>query len=238
VKKGKEPEEISPCHCGQSEAAIRNPLFFAACCAPCPFACAQNYSAQYIPTCKSEKFHLYLRMEKIFLLGYMGSGKTTIGKRLAKKLNQPFIDLDIFIENRYHKTISEIFAEKGEPGFRETEKMLLREVAQFESAVIATGGGTPCFFDNMTVMNESGLTIYLKTSVEKLSKRLNTSKEKRPIIKDKNIEELKVFISENLEKREPYYNRAIYTYNVEQLNNYEDIDVVVNHLARYLSEEK
>jgi shikimate kinase len=167
----------------------------------------------------------------------MGSGKTTIGKRLAKKLNLPFIDLDAFIESRYRKTISEIFAEKGEPGFREMEKMVLREVAQFENIVISTGGGTPCFFDNMTVMNESGLTVYLKTSVEKLSRRLNASKEKRPIIKDKNAEELNVFISENLEKREPFYNQAICVYNAEQLDD-RDIDATVNRLTQYLSDEK
>jgi shikimate kinase len=177
-------------------------------------------------------------MEKIFLLGYMGSGKTTIGKRLAKKLNVAFIDLDAFIENRYRKAISEIFAEKGETGFREIEKIVLHEVAQFEKVVISTGGGTPCFFDNMNVMNESGLTIYLKTSVEKLTKRLSASKEKRPIIKDKKTEELKTFISENLDKRELFYNRAIYTYNVGQWENCDDIDSIVNHLIQYLPEEK
>jgi shikimate kinase len=104
--------------------------------------------------------------------------------------------------------------------------------------VISTGGGTPCFFDNMAVMNKSGLTIYLKTGVAELAERLSALKEKRPLIKDKKAEELKTFISGNLEKREPFYRQAIYTYNAGQLNNFQDIDTIVNHLIQYLSEEK
>jgi shikimate kinase len=177
-------------------------------------------------------------MKKIFLLGYMGSGKTTIGKRLAKKLNMQFIDMDVFIENRYRKTISEIFAGKGETKFREMEKTVLHEVAQFENVVISTGGGTPCFFDNMAVMNESGLTIYLKASVDELAGRLSISKDKRPLVKDKKTEELKTFISGNLEKREPFYQQAIYTYNAGQWDDSQDIDAIINHLIQYLSEEK
>jgi len=176
-------------------------------------------------------------MQKIFLIGYMGSGKTTIGKCLAKSLNIQFIDLDVFIENRHHKSISEIFAQKGEAEFREMERKTLHEIAQFENVVISTGGGTPCFFDNMSLMNELGTTIYLKTSIDELTKRLNIAKEKRPLLQGKNQEELKAFISSNLEKREPFYNQATYILDTEQLKDQKNIDTIVNHLIQYLSKK-
>jgi Shikimate kinase len=165
----------------------------------------------------------------------MGSGKTTIGKLLAKKLNLPFIDLDLFIENRYRKSVGEIFIEKGEADFREIERKALHEVSQFENLIISTGGGTPCFFDNMTIMNEAGTSIYLKVGIEELAKRLSGCKEKRPLIKDKSPEELKEFISINLEKREIFYNQASYIYNAEQLMTKEDVSSIVEHLISHLS---
>jgi shikimate kinase len=169
-------------------------------------------------------------MQKIFLIGYMGSGKTTVGKLLAKSLELQFIDLDLFIENRYRKSINAIFTEKEEAGFREIEQKCLHEVSQFENIVIATGGGAPCFFDNMTFMNQTGTTIYLKSSIEELTKRLNAGKEKRPLIKDKNKEELTAFISSNLEKREPFYNQATYIYDTERLATEKEVESVVNYL--------
>ena len=111
-------------------------------------------------------------MERIFLIGFMGSGKTTLGKALAQKLGVDFIDLDLYIETRYHKTVREIFAESGEERFRQIEKSLLHEVADFENVIIAAGGGTPCFFDNIDYMNGHGTCVYLKASVEELCKRL------------------------------------------------------------------
>ena len=101
-------------------------------------------------------------MERIFLIGFMGSGKTTLGKALAQKLGVDFIDLDLYIETRYHKTVREIFAESGEERFRQIEKSLLHEVADFENVIIAAGGGTPCFFDNIDYMNGHGTCVYLK----------------------------------------------------------------------------
>ena len=92
-------------------------------------------------------------MKSIILIGYMGAGKTTIGKLLASNLNCEFYDLDWYIESRFHKSIPEIFAERGEDGFRQIEHSMLQEVVGFEDAVIAVGGGTPCFFDNMEIMN-------------------------------------------------------------------------------------
>lgn len=100
-------------------------------------------------------------MVRIFLTGYMGAGKTTLGKAFARKLNIPFIDLDWYIEERFHKTVGELFTERGEAGFRELERNMLHEVAEFENVVISTGGGAPCFYDNMEFMNRTGKTVFL-----------------------------------------------------------------------------
>ena len=100
-------------------------------------------------------------MRRIFLIGYMGAGKTTMGKELSKQSGLSFIDLDHFMEGRYRKTVRQLFEEKGEETFRQIEKKALHEVADFENVVISTGGGTPCFFDNMAYMNSIGTTVYL-----------------------------------------------------------------------------
>ena len=118
-------------------------------------------------------------MKRVFLVGYMGAGKTTVGKELAKLAGLSFIDLDYYIEGRYHKAVSQIFAERGEEAFREIERNMLHEVAEFEDVLISTGGGAPCFFDNMEFMNASGTTVYLKVSVEELAKRLELWKHTR-----------------------------------------------------------
>jgi len=194
-----------------------------------------NEKSVYLHFTKETDFAKINNMQKIFLIGYMGSGKTTIGKLLAKRLNLPFIDLDLFIENRYRKSVGEIFVEKGEDDFREIERKALQEVSQFENLIISTGGGTPCFFDNMSVMNKAGISIYLKVGIEELAKRLSGCKEKRPLIKDKSPEELKEFISINIEKREFFYNQATYIYNAEQLMTKEDVSSIVEHLISYLS---
>lgn len=156
-------------------------------------------------------------MKRVFLIGYMGVGKTTIGKLLSKELNIEFIDLDKYIENRYRKTIPNIFSEKGEEKFRKIEREMLREVATFQDVLVSTGGGTPCFFDNMDLMNQYGSTVYVKVSVDQLATRLLASKNIRPIIQDKSPEELKAFIKEHLAQREVYYTKAKFTYQTEQL---------------------
>ena len=107
-------------------------------------------------------------MIRIIIVGYMGSGKTTVGKALAQDLNLTFYDLDWYIESRMHKTVPQIFAEKGEEGFRKIEHNMLHEVAEFEDVIISCGGGTPCFFDNMDYMNGQGDTVYLKATPEVL----------------------------------------------------------------------
>lgn len=173
-------------------------------------------------------------MENIFLIGYMGAGKTTAGRELAKALGMEFVDLDHFIQTRYNKTINQLFEEYGEDGFRNIEKNILREIGEFENAVISTGGGTPCFFDNMDYMTKAGITIYLKATPEMLSERLNTCKEKRPLIRDKNEEELYLFVKENLEKREPHYGKASVIFHSDELVNKEDIDKYVQQIIKHL----
>lgn len=158
-------------------------------------------------------------MKRIILIGYMGAGKTTIGKALASDLGLMFYDLDWYIETRMHRTVAKIFEEEGEEGFREIEHNMLHEVAEFENVVISCGGGTPCFYDNMDYMNQQGMTLYLQASPEVLAAHLRMGKSVRPLILGKNDEELRQFINESLEKREPFYTKAKYTLNVDVMDN-------------------
>ncbi|RKD86153.1 shikimate kinase [Mangrovibacterium diazotrophicum] len=147
---------------------------------------------------------------RIYLIGYMACGKTTLGKELAKKLSLSFLDLDKYLEKKYFKTIPQIFEEEGESGFRLKEQACLQEVSEFEDVVIATGGGAPCFFDNVEVMNRTGICIFLDVDAEELANRLMQSKTERPLVKGKSPEELVGFIEGMLEKRRPYYEQASY----------------------------
>ena len=173
-------------------------------------------------------------MKRIFLIGYMGAGKTTLGKALARELHIPFIDLDWYIEERFHKTVGELFSERGEASFRELEKNMLHEVGEFEDVVISTGGGAPCFFDNMEFMNASGTTVYLKVSVEELAKRLELCKHTRPVLKGRSGEELRAFIAESLEKRNPFYTKASITFDAEKMLTESDVHDISNALMKIL----
>lgn len=157
-------------------------------------------------------------MSRYYLVGYMGSGKTTYGKLMAKELDMTFIDLDVFLESKEQKTISQIFDEVGEEGFRKMEKEALREASEQDKVIIATGGGTPCHFDNMEFMNLKGQTIYLRTSVRELRDRLKMSKTKRPLIVGKDLRELEDYIADSLEKRELYYLKSKYILDTDDLN--------------------
>ncbi|MBR3495093.1 MAG: shikimate kinase [Prevotella sp.] len=174
-------------------------------------------------------------MVRIIIVGYMGSGKTTVGKALSKDLGIPFYDLDWYIESRMRKTVAQIFAERGEEGFRKIEHNMLHEVAEFENVIISCGGGTPCFFDNMDYMNGQGETVYLQASPDVLYNHLKMGKTERPLLKNKTPEEMQVFIAEQLEKREPYYSKAKHTLNVDLLENYEKIKISVAKMRALLN---
>lgn len=146
--------------------------------------------------------------DKIFLIGFMGSGKSTTGRRLASHLKWSFIDLDERIEKIEGMKIPNIFSLKGEPYFRELESKILREMQAEINTVISTGGGTPCFSDNMDFMLGSGLTIYLKMTPSGLKKRLVRSGEGRPLLKNIDKKDLGGYIASKLAEREKWYSRA------------------------------
>lgn len=173
-------------------------------------------------------------MIRIFLTGYMGAGKTTLGKAFARELNVTFIDLDWYIEERFHKTVRELFAERGEAAFREIERTMLHEVSEFEDVVIATGGGAPCFFDNMEYMNEHGQTVYLEVHPDILFNRLQAAARQRPVLQGKTGEDLRVFIVENLEKRTPFYTQARYRFDAGKLESKRQIAESVQQLRNLL----
>ena len=168
----------------------------------------------------------------------MGSGKTTMGRSLSKYLNIDFIDLDLFIEARFRKSVKEIFAEKGEQGFRTIEHNVLREVGEFENVIIACGGGTPCHFDNMDYMNTHGFTVFLNASHEALMRRLTipSAKAKRPIIADKSDEELSQFITEAMKQRAPHYNKAILHFDSSYLEDTIQVKESTEKLAKLLTQ--
>jgi len=140
----------------------------------------------------------------------MGCGKSTLGRALASELKMTFIDLDSFLEEKYFRTIPQIFAEEGEDGFRRKERKVLEEVATFDDVIIATGGGAPCFFDNMDLMNDSGFCIFLDIGTNALVNRLIHAKTERPLIKGKSPEELHGFIEGMMVNRRPFYEKARY----------------------------
>ncbi len=146
---------------------------------------------------------------KIFLIGFMGSGKTYCGKQLSGKLHIPFYDLDELIVTEGGKTINEIFAEEGEEYFRLKEKEILHTVTEsHETFIMACGGGTPCYFNNIEYMNESGVTVWMNTPVDILHERLLKEKENRPLLKELSDEQLKSFIIKKFADRKIYYEQA------------------------------
>lgn len=173
-------------------------------------------------------------MIRIFLIGYMGAGKTTLGRALAKELKIEFIDLDNYIEERLCKSISQIFAEKGEEGFREIERRMLHEAGEFENVVISTGGGTPCFFDNIEYMNRQGATVFLDVPVERLFIRLSIARKKRPLIMGKSDEELRCFIAEQLAKRLPHYSKAKQKFTADRLEDVKQIEASVKEFLQQI----
>jgi shikimate kinase len=154
----------------------------------------------------------------VFLIGYMGSGKSTVGKKLARSLGYEFIDTDTIISEMVGKEVSRIFAEDGEDAFRQLEHSVLVSFKDRKDTVIATGGGMPCFFDNMAIMKRTGITVYLQMQVESLIKRLNQAKIARPMLPNLPHDQLKLYIQQHLSKRGPFYNDAHLTVKGESLD--------------------
>lgn len=168
---------------------------------------------------------------KIFLIGFMGSGKTHWGRLLSAKLQLPFRDLDTVIVEKEKKTVAEIFAGKGEEYFRYQEKQTLEEiVAGEESFILSCGGGTPCFFNNIEFMKKSGKVIWLNTSIDVLKERLLKERMSRPLIREVNDEELKRYIIRKLSERRMYYQQADVMVNEE--------NVTLEELTRLLFESE
>ncbi len=162
-------------------------------------------------------------MSLIFLIGYMGCGKTTLAKKLASKLSYEWLDTDTFIEKQEGLTISQIFTTHGETYFRTSELKVIQSLDISVPTVVSTGGGLPCFNNLMEQLNQKGTTIYLERSPKELFQRLHQGKTKRPLLANKSDEELLKFIQENLEKRNPIYRQSNYILD----RDYQTVDKII-----------
>ncbi len=170
----------------------------------------------------------------MFIIGYMASGKTTFGRALARRTGHEFIDLDFYIEQRFRKSIADIFAEKGEDEFRRIEAAMLREAGEFENTVVSCGGGTPCFHDNMNYMLSRGDVIWLEASPERITERLIINNARRPLMRGKTPEEIRHSVEEGLATRHKWYSLANIRFNGEHLEDKLQIDTsVTNFLQTY-----
>jgi len=167
---------------------------------------------------------------KIFLIGFMGSGKTHWGKLLSSKLQLPFRDLDSLIVEKEQRSVSDIFAAEGEEYFRYKEMEMLEElVGKEENFILSCGGGTPCFFNNIEFMKKSGKVVWLNTSVEVLKERLLNERMSRPLIREVDDDELKRFIIRKLSERKMYYEQADVMVNEESITLEELIRVLLQN---------
>lgn len=173
-------------------------------------------------------------MGLIFLVGYMGCGKSTLGRRLARRLGVPFVDTDSRVEEREGASVSDLFRYEGEQRFREIEREVLdASIAEYPSAVISTGGGLPVWGDNMARMNAAGCTVYLRRSAENIAGRLSPyGRRKRPRLQGLNDEELVAFMTRDMASREPFYSRAKLILACDSLPDDELVERIVAHAGR------
>ncbi|MGI6218626.1 MAG: shikimate kinase [Bacteroidaceae bacterium] len=174
-------------------------------------------------------------MTRIFLIGYMAAGKTTLGRALARTLNLQFLDLDQYIEQRQHATITTLFERHGEAGFRQIERQHLHEAGEFENTLIACGGGTPCHFDNIDYMNRQGQTVFLSVPLPVLLRRLRANRSKRPLLAQKTDAQLHDYIAAQLQERLPYYTQARYTFPADSLESSAEIAESVTRFREMLN---
>ena len=168
-------------------------------------------------------------MKKIFLIGYMGCGKSSLGRKLAKVANMEFMDMDSIIEQREGASISDIFHYQGEEYFRDAERALIEELGTAEGdMVISTGGGAPAWQNNMELMNSLGATIYLRRTAQQIASRLSPhGRQKRPKLRGLNDEELVAFMTTNMAEREPFYSKAKYCVDCAERSDAELIDYIL-----------
>jgi shikimate kinase len=164
---------------------------------------------------------------KIFLIGLMGSGKSFLGKKISQSLNLPFIDLDEEIEKQEGQTVTKIFSTKGKEYFRTIEAAALRKNSEAKEFVMATGGGTPCFHDNMNFIKQNGTSIFLDTPIKEILKRLNEKQRKqRPLIRDISQDEIAQTLEKMLEERLPFYEEADFIVNGYSITAFEILQLV------------
>jgi len=171
-------------------------------------------------------------MKNIYLVGYMGSGKSTAGRAIARELNLQWIDLDEHLESKSGKTIAEIFSQQGEAVFRKMESEALKEISQTENTVVSTGGGTPVNADNVQLMKATGLVIFLEVPAPELVRRIWPECEKRPLVKDLSKGELESFIAGHLAERLPFYTSAHIRFSGD-LNKPGDMTALLNEIRNY-----
>ena len=167
-------------------------------------------------------------MQPIFLVGYMGCGKSTLGRTVSAITGCRFIDLDTYIEGRYHHTVKELFALHGESGFRDLERNMLHEVGQFEDVVVACGGGTPCFNNNMEYMLSRSDVVWLDATVDRIVERLVINSSRRPLIKGKYPEEIRQTVEKGLSDRIGFYSKANIRFSGEHLEDKRQITTAID----------
>lgn len=163
-------------------------------------------------------------MKPLYIIGYMGCGKTTFGRALSQATGLRFVDLDHLIEDRHNATVREIFAAVGEDGFRKIERDMLHETADMEDCIVSCGGGTPCFFDNVEFMNANGITLWLEATHDCLFSRLIRKREKRPLLAGRTDEEIRSIITNQLDARSPFYSQATLRWQGDSLEDRRQID--------------
>jgi shikimate kinase len=157
---------------------------------------------------------------RIFLIGFMFSGKSTVGKKLASIMNYNFIDTDKYFEDKYKISIFDFFEKFGEEMFRKFEHDILKELVVKDNVIISTGGGLPCFNDNMDIINKEGISIYLEMPYNAIINRQKNSKQKRPLLKNKTQEEIELYLKALLTKREPIYKKSKITIDAQNIDFY------------------
>lgn len=172
-------------------------------------------------------------MKPIFLIGYMACGKTTLGRALARATGRPHYDLDFYISQRFRCPVERLFKERGEEAFRQIEAAMLREVGEFDNAIISCGGGTPCFGTNMGYMLSRGLTVWLRTTPEHTVARLAQTHTRRPLLEGLHGDELLHHVAAHMQQRLGHYSRALATFDSTQLD---DRGQIQQSVARFMAE--